>query len=47
MRGDYYTGHWKDDMKHGEGTLVSSKSTKYIGTFYQDRKHGKGEMHVP
>ena len=31
-------------MRDGKGTLTSSNGAIYTGKFYQDKKHGKGEM---
>ena len=31
-------------MKDGKGTLTSANHSVYTGKFYQDKKHGKGEM---
>ena len=34
-------------MKDGKGVLTSANSSVYTGKFYQDKKHGKGEMIGP
>ena len=31
-------------MRDGKGTLTSGNHSVYTGKFYQDKKHGKGEM---
>ena len=31
-------------MKDGKGTLTSQNGTTYVGKWYQDKKHGPGEM---
>lgn len=32
-------------MRDGKGTLWSSTSTRYVGYFRQDKKHGKGTIY--
>lgn len=34
-------------MRDGRGTLTTSNQSVYTGKFYQDKKHGKGEMIGP
>jgi len=34
-------------MKDGKGVLTSQNSSVFTGKFYQDKKHGKGEMVGP
>ena len=34
-------------MKDGKGVLTTSNGAVYTGKFYQDKKHGKGEMKGP
>ena len=37
-----FEGRWKDNREDGEGTVVTD-GNKYIGSFVQGRKHGKGK----
>ena len=39
-----YVGEWKDDLKHGQGTLTSSDGSKYEGAWKDDLKHGQGTL---
>ena len=43
-----YTGEWKDDRKHGQGTLIylkgDRKGEKYAGQWMDDKMHGKGTL---
>ena len=42
QKGDkIYEGEWKDNLKHGVGTLAE-KGRLYKGYFEKDKKHGKG-----
>ena len=34
-------------MRDGKGTLTSHNSSVYTGKWYQDKKHGSGEMSGP
>ena len=34
-----YTGEWREDKRHGIGTMVWGNGTRYTGMFYQDRRH--------
>ena len=41
--GEYkYEGEWKDNKKHGQGTIISSDGGKYEGEWKDNKKHGKG-----
>lgn len=41
--GSSYSGNWKDDKMSGEGIIISGiDSAKYIGTFLNGQKHGRG-----
>ena len=42
--GMVYTGAWKDNLYHGEGTLQDDVGT-YVGTFVCGKKHGLGKFH--
>ena len=35
-----YIGDWKDDNKHGQGTVTWPNGDKYIGEWKNDKKHG-------
>jgi len=34
-----YTGEWKDDKRHGRGTMVWKSGVQYTGNFRNDRRH--------
>ena len=38
---------WKEDKKHGQGTLTWSDGGKYVGEFKEDKKHGHGILTWP
>ena len=38
----YYSGEWKDDKLHGQGTYTFSSGEKYVGEFKDDKRHGQG-----
>ena len=48
--GDKYVGEWKDDKKHGQGTLTVGNlgnqgkhaGDKYVGEWRDDKYHGQG-----
>jgi chemotaxis protein histidine kinase CheA len=46
-----YTGEWKDDRKHGQGTIIygkgDRKGEKYVGEWMDDKMHGKGTLTWP
>ena len=37
-------GGYKDDKKHGQGTLTSPDGDKYVGEFRNGKKHGQGTL---
>ena len=41
-RFDRYKGEWRNDLREGEGVLISASNSKFVGRFKQDKKHGKG-----
>lgn len=43
----YYEGNWKDNTKHGKGTIYYSDGSKYQGLFKFDELHGKGKFTFP
>lgn len=48
-QGDEYVGNFRDDMRHGHGTLKSSQNktsldTIYIGDWANDMKSGYGVL---
>ena len=43
--GGRYTGHWKHNFEHGQGTLFSSNGEKYEGEWKRGKKVGKGTMY--
>ena len=40
--GDKYTGEWKNDKRHGQGTYTHANGAKYVGNFKDDKSHGQG-----
>jgi len=42
--GGYFTGYFKRNKRHGEGTFCSSTGTFWTGTYHEGRKHGQGVM---
>ena len=40
--GDEYLGEWKDNNKHGQGTLTFASGNKYVGEFKDGEQHGQG-----
>lgn len=42
--GDKYTGEWKSDYYHGEGTMTFADGGVYTGTWQNCQRHGKGTM---
>jgi len=42
-----YEGGWKDDVMHGDGTLVMRSGAIYKGTFHQGTRHGTGSLTFP
>jgi len=44
--GDEYTGHFVQDLREGQGTLVEARTmNKYVGGWKDDKRHGKGVTH--
>ena len=42
--GNEYTGEFKDDKRHGQGTLEYSFWKKYVGEWKDDKRHGQGTL---
>jgi hypothetical protein len=42
----HYTGGFRNDRKHGTGTLKLSDGRKYEGAFVNDEFHGKGRLQL-
>lgn len=42
--GSIYDGEWKDDHRHGIGTLVDTKGNSYSGEWKNDYREGKGDL---
>ena len=40
-------GYIKNGLAHGKGVYVQNDKYKYVGHWYQDQKHGKGEEFHP
>ena len=40
--GDKYTGEWKNDKRHGQGTYTHADGAKYVGNFKDEKYHGQG-----
>ena len=40
--GDKYTGEWKNDKRHGQGTYTHANGDKYVGNFKDEKYHGQG-----
>ena len=45
--GEKYVGEWKDDKKHGQGTLTFSSGEKYVGEWKDDKRNGQGTNTFP
>ena len=44
--GSYYTGQWRDNRIHGQGSLYyGDGSLAYEGSWHNDCFHGKGKMY--
>ena len=41
--GGKYVGQFKDEEKHGEGTLTFASGAKYVGQWKDDKMHGLGK----
>ena len=42
--GKTYTGEFKDDMRHGQGTAASADGKTYTGAFKDDKANGQGTV---
>ena len=42
--GDIYIGEWRDDKKHGQGTLTYVAGAKYVGGWKENNWHGQGSL---
>lgn len=42
--GYYYEGEYKDDLKHGKGTMMWGLTKRYRGTWALGFRHGYGEL---
>lgn len=40
----FYEGEWKEDKKHGFGTLEWKNGSKFQGFFKEDQRTGHGQM---
>ena len=40
--GDKYTGEWKNDKRHGQGTYTHANGAKYVGNFKDAKINGQG-----
>ena len=40
----YYQGGWKDDLRHGQGTMVYPSGSCYVGEWHSGDKQGQGRM---
>ena len=43
-KGTVYAGYFKDNMKHGVGTMTNPNGRKYVGKWIKDKKQGHGTM---
>ena len=41
---DIYSGEWRSDKPHGQGTIIYKSGDKYEGQFKNGRKDGQGTM---
>merc|ERR1711964_511097 len=39
-----YVGQWKDNKRHGQGTMIWANGDKYAGQWKDSKMHGKGTM---
>jgi hypothetical protein len=39
-----YSGHYKEDQRHGEGEYEVPKEGTYVGSFQFNRRAGKGRL---
>lgn len=42
-----YTGEWKENKKHGKGTVEYSDMTGWRGSWHKNLRHGEGEAYNP
>jgi hypothetical protein len=42
IRGQVYSGSWKDNKRNGEGNLTLANGDNYVGNFIDDKKDGEG-----
>ena len=42
--GQKYQGEWKDNRKHGKGTMVYKNRDKYEGGWVEDKREGLGTL---
>ena len=42
--GKSYKGYFKNDQRHGNGTLVTDSQTKYTGEWELGKMHGQGTL---
>ena len=40
--GDIYSGEYKDDKRHGQGTYTWASGDQYVGGWRNNEKHGQG-----
>lgn len=42
-----YTGAFKNNLPHGQGTFIWKDNSKYVGTFTNGKRTGKGKAYTP
>eukprot|EP01016_Furgasonia_blochmanni_P029901 TRINITY_DN3127_c0_g1_i1.p1 TRINITY_DN3127_c0_g1~~TRINITY_DN3127_c0_g1_i1.p1 ORF type:complete len:881 (+),score=200.72 TRINITY_DN3127_c0_g1_i1:144-2786(+) len=47
IRDSRYEGQWKNNMKHGEGSVYATDGSMFKGEYFNNNKHGKGKTFVP
>uniref|UniRef100_A0A7N0ZR40 Phosphatidylinositol 4-phosphate 5-kinase n=1 Tax=Kalanchoe fedtschenkoi TaxID=63787 RepID=A0A7N0ZR40_KALFE len=45
--GDYYTGHWSDNLPHGQGKYVWTDGCMYVGGWFMGKTMGRGKFTWP
>eukprot|EP00400_MALV-I_sp_L67-5_P000795 gene795-184_t len=45
--GIVYEGDWKNNLRHGQGTISYRSGAKYAGGFSEDKEHDKGKLTYP
>ena len=45
--GETYTGEWRGDEQHGQGTWINASGEKYVGEWRNGEKHGHGTWTSP